>query len=127
MQSDVSVVGNKITGTLHYLDSGSLVTTFGEGNFLALKFSDISENAVSCKVGLDPSMSTGLVEIIDDPDKNGGFLISDPTEQVFKVVSKTEDGKTLTQTFNLSELVLEQAENNEVVAEPTEPTEPTEP
>lgn len=112
MQTDVEVVGNKIVGTLNYLNSGSLVTTYGEGNFLALKFSDIDENATSVKVGLDPSVSTGLVEIIDDPDKNGGFMITDPTEQVFKVVS-TVNGKKHTQTFDLSELVLEPAPNTE--------------
>ena len=55
--------------------------TYGAGNFIALKFTDIDETATSVKVGLDPSVSTGLVEIIDDPDKNGAFKITDKDTQ----------------------------------------------
>lgn len=106
MQTGVAVANEKITGTLKYLDEGALVDHWGAGNFLALKFSDIDENATSVKVGLDPSQGSGLVEIIDDPDKNGAFKITDNEIQEFKVV--TTDGTTTnTQTFDLSELVLE--------------------
>ena len=41
MQSRVKVNGNAITGTLKHLTSGSLVDTYGEGNFIAFKFSGI--------------------------------------------------------------------------------------
>ena len=59
----------------------------------------------SVKVGLDPSEGSGLVEIIDDPDKNGVFKITDKDEQVFKIVSY--DGiETKTQTFDLSGLTV---------------------
>lgn len=105
MQTDVAVANGKITGTLAYIDSGSLVDTYGAGNFIALKFTDIDETATSVKVGLDPSVSTGLVEIIDDLDKNGAFKITDKDTQKFKVVS-TNGTHTLTQTFDLSELTL---------------------
>lgn len=105
MQTDVAVADGKITGTLAYVDSGSLVDTYGAGNFIALKFTDIDENATSVKVGLDPSVSTGLVEIIDDPDKNGAFKITNKDTQKFKVVS-TYGTHSHTQTFDLSELTL---------------------
>ena len=59
-------------------------------------------------VGLDPSHSGGLVELINDPDKNGVFKISETTQK-FKVV--VSDGThTETQTFDLSGLTLEEEE-----------------
>ena len=48
-----------------------------------MKFTNLDSNATSVKVGLDPSQSSGLVEIIDDPDKNGVFKITDKDTQVF--------------------------------------------
>lgn len=105
MQSDVHVGSNAITGSLKYLDEGELVDAWGAGNFLALKFTNIDPNATSVRVGLDPSQGSGLVEIIDDPDKNGAFKITDKDTQVFKVV--TTDGEhTITQTFDLSGLTV---------------------
>lgn len=92
-----------ITGTLKYLDSGALVETYGAGNFLALKFSDIPDTATSVKVGLDPSQGTGLVEIINDPDKNGAFKITNRFTQNFKIVT-TDGTNTTTQIFDLSRL-----------------------
>lgn len=106
IQSNVAVKNNAITGTLHYLDSGDLVDTWGEGNFLALKFTDIAEDATSVKVGLEPSEGSGLVEIIDDPDKNGAFKITDKNTQKFKIVT-TIAGETVEQTFDLSGLTVE--------------------
>ena len=53
---------------------------------------------------LDPSAGSGLVEIINDPDKNGVFRISN-TRQKFKIVS-TDGTYTKTQVFNLSGLTL---------------------
>ena len=104
MQSDVAVANGAITGTLNELTSGALVDTWGAGHFLALKFTDLDPAATSVKVGLDPSQSSGLVEIIDDPDKNGAFKITSTTQQ-FKVVT-TVGTETKTQTFDLSGLVL---------------------
>ena len=104
MQSGVAVADGKITGTLNELTSGALVDTWGAGHFLALKFTDLDPAATSVKVGLDPSQSSGLVEIIDDPDKNGAFKITSTTQK-FKVVT-TVGTQTKTQTFDLSDLVL---------------------
>lgn len=91
------------TGTLKYLDSGSLVDTYGAGNFLALKFTNIPESATSVKVGLDPSEGTGLVELLGDPDMNGAFKITNRFTQNFKIVT-TDGTNTNTQVFDLSRL-----------------------
>lgn len=111
MQTGVTVSNNAITGTLKFLDSESgsaLVNRWGEGNFIALKFTNIDPSATSVMVGLDPSYGGGLVEIIDDPDKDGGFKITDKDTQVFKVV-QSNGTKTKTQTFSLSGLTLQSA------------------
>ena len=103
------VVGtDAITGTLKYLDSGEIADYWGAGNFLALKFTDIPATATSVKVGLDPSQSSGLVEILTDPDKNGVFKITDKDTQVFKVVV-TDGTNTVTKTYSLAGLGLESA------------------
>ena len=106
MQEDVVVGDDEIVGTLKYLDSGDLVTTWGAGNFMALTFTnnDFSKYS-SVKVGMDPSQGSGLVEIINDPDKNGVFKVTNKDTQVFKIVyTDAETGETNTQTFDLSGL-----------------------
>ena len=103
MQSRVKLDGDAFTGTLKFLDTGALVDTYGAGNFIALKFTDIPETATSVKVGLEPSQGTGLVEIINDPDKNGAFKVTDKYAQNFKIVT-TDGTHTKTQIFDLSRL-----------------------
>jgi len=111
MQDGVTVSGNSITGTLKYLSEGALVDRWGAGNFIGLKFSDIYEDATSVMVGLDPSHGSGLVEIIDDPDKNGAFKITDKDTQKFKCV--TSDGvHERVQEFDLSGLTCETEDTN---------------
>ena len=107
MQDGLTVSSNAITGTLKYLDTGALVNRWGAGNFLALKFSNIPAAATSVKVGMDPSYGDGLVEIINDPDLNGAFKVTD-ISQKFKVVI-TDGTNTKTQTFDLSGLTLQSA------------------
>ena len=104
---DVTVNGNKITGTVKYMDADNAITqVWGAGNFLTLKFSDIDERATSVKVGLDPSAGSGLAELINDPDKNGIFKISNKFAQKFVMI--TSDGKrSIEQRFDLSGLTLE--------------------
>ena len=108
MQSDVEVGDNAITGTLKFIEGGISETgpLSGDGYFIALKFSDIDENATSVKVGLDPSASSGLVELIDDPDKNGVFKVTDKNAQLF-VVIQSGNGRVSEQRFDLSSLTLE--------------------
>ena len=77
------------------------------GNFLAVKFSNIDENATSLKVGIQPSsIGADLVEAINDPDGNAVFRVTDKDTQ--KVVVKISDGThTKTQTYSLAGLTLE--------------------
>ena len=108
MQENVNIANKNITGTLKYLSTGQLVNAWGAGNFIALKFTDIVPNATSVKVGLDPSYGGGLVEIIDDPDKNGAFKITDKDSQVF-VVEITDGVETIRTEYTLSGLTCETA------------------
>ena len=105
MQDNVAIADGKITGTLYELTTGQLPEYWGAGHFMALKFSDFDPNATSVKVGLDPSQSSGLVEILTDPDKNGAFKVTDKDAQKFVIVT-TVGTDTKTQEFDLSELVL---------------------
>lgn len=105
MQSDVAVEGNVITGTLHKLTSGQLVTDWGEGYFIALKFDDFSTGLTysNVKVGLHNSAGAGLQTL--DSDKDGVFKISDKYNQKFMIVQE-KDGESRTQYFDLSGLTL---------------------
>ena len=104
LQSGVSILGDSITGTLKYVSTGALAADWGAGNFLALKFG-IPEGMTSVKVGLDPSEGTGLVEIIDDPDGNGVFKITDKDTQLF-VIEATDGKNVRRQEYDLSGLTL---------------------
>lgn len=122
IQSNVTVDGGSVTiddpdpdnsgyisGTLKYLDDtngGDIVDVWGEGNFIALKFTINDPSVTSVMVGLEPSQGSGLVEIINDPDKNGVFKITDKDSQVFKVV-QTDGTRTRIKTYDLSGLELE--------------------
>lgn len=108
LQTGLEISDGAITGTLHYVDSGALATDWGPGNFMALKFDDFDDRATSIKVGLDPSQGSGLVEIINDPDRNGVFKVTNKATQKFKVV--VSDGHNATvQLFDLSGLTVEGA------------------
>lgn len=102
---DVTVANGAITGTIKYLSEGALVDRWGAGNFIALKFTDLDPRATSVKCGMDPSYGDGLVEIINDPDKDGAWKVTDKDEQVF-VVESTNGTLTTRQTFSLSGLTL---------------------
>lgn len=82
----------------------------GPGNFLALKLAADDWTAFdSVKVGLNPSQGTGLVEIINDPDKNIVMKINDKERQMFEILA-TKGGKQTSKTYSLSGLVLESDE-----------------
>lgn len=104
MQTSVAIANGAITGTLHKLTSGSLVDVWGEGYFLALKFTKDNANATSIKVGLRPSVSSGLVEL--DADMDGVFKITDKNAQVF-VIQCSNGEVTYTKTYDLSGLTLD--------------------
>lgn len=111
--ADVAVSGNSITGTLKFIEGGLSPAgpLSGDGYFLALKLTNIDSDATSCKVGLNPSAGTGMVEIIDDPDKNLVAKITDKNTQVFIVEQSDNKGNKLTQRFYLGGLTLEDPES----------------
>lgn len=103
MQSGVTVANGAITGTLTKLTSGQLVTDWGEGYFLALKFTKNNAKITSIKVGLNPSVSSGLVEL--DSDMLGVFKITDKSTQKFEIL--VSDGNvSYGMLFDLSGLTL---------------------
>lgn len=95
----------KIQGTLKYMDEDNQITrAWGEGYFIAVKFlAKDWDEYTSVKVGLDPSAGSGLVEVIDDPDKNGVFKITNKDGQKFVIEAKNGT-ETKRQVFDLSAL-----------------------
>lgn len=57
-------------------------------------------------VGLEPSVSSGLVDIIQDPDRNGVFKITDKNAQKLVVVSMCS-GFAKVDRYDLSGLTLQ--------------------
>lgn len=111
MQSGVSFANGKVTGTLKYLSGSNAITdVWGEGYFLCFNMADSTWTGyTSVKVGLTPTAGSGLVEIIEDPDKNGICKVTDKAQQLFTIVS-TKGGVTKTKAYNLADLVLEEPE-----------------
>ena len=105
IQTNVKVNGGKITGTLKKLTSGSLVDTWGEGYFIALKWT-IDADATSVLIGMTPSESSGLVEGIDDTDRDGVFKVTDKDLQQFTVITR-DANETHSQFFDLTGLTFE--------------------
>lgn len=107
--ADVKVSGNSIIGTLMFMEGGLSPAgpLSGDGYFLALKFSNLDPDATSVKVGLDPSQGTGMVEIIDDPDKVAVFKIKSDLSQTLIVEQSNATAKRV-QRFNLSGLTLQE-------------------
>lgn len=109
LQSGVSVTNTAIEGTLNYVADYTEFSSDPElqsGNYLALKFTNIDARATSVRVGLVPSaIGMDLVEIINDPDKNGVFRVTNVATQVFRVV--TSDGtNSVTNDYSLAGLTL---------------------
>ena len=103
MQTGLTVANGAITGTLTKLTTGSLVDVWGEGYFIALKFTKSNSKITSIKAGMNPSVSSGLVEL--DEDMLGVFKVSDKDAQRFEILSS--DGKLeLATFFDLSGLTL---------------------
>lgn len=103
MQNGVTVSGNRITGTLYKQTSGQIVTDWGQGYFIGLKFTPDSD-ATTTKVGLAPSAGSGMVAL--DEDNLAMFKITDIATQRLKVVS-SRTGEERTWFFDLSGLTLD--------------------
>ena len=105
MQTDVAISNGAVTGTLHKLTSGQLVTDWGEGYFLALKFTKNNAKITSIKVGLVPSASSMPLQELD-ADMDGVFKITDKDAQLFEIL--VSDGKVSHAIFlDLSGLTLD--------------------
>ena len=98
-------------GTLKWFDTpGTIVTTWGAGNFLALKFTaDDWSDYDEVLVGLNPSAGSGFVDVLPDLDKNGIFKITDTESQVVEIICKKGENR-VSRTYNLNGLVLESDE-----------------
>jgi hypothetical protein len=103
MQSGITVSGNAITGTLYKQTSGQIVTDWGQGYFIGLKFTPDSDATVT-KVGLAPSEGSGMVAL--DEDNLAMFKLTDIANQKLKVVS-SRTGEEKTWFFDLSGLTLD--------------------
>lgn len=102
MQNGVTVSGNEITGTLYKQTSGQIVTDWEEGYFIGLHFTPDSDATVT-KVGLVPSMGTGMLPL--DEDNLAMFKLTDKNTQRLKVES-SRPGEKKTWFFDLSGLTL---------------------
>lgn len=107
---DISIANGKITGTVKYLAGHNAITdVWGEGNFLCLQASNFDANAEKVLVGLEPSMGSGLGDILADPDHNGTFKVTDKNKQKFVQCVQTGT-KTTWIYYDLSDLDCESAE-----------------
>lgn len=104
MQTSVTVANGAITGTLTKLTSGQLVKDWGAGYFLSLAFTKNNAKITDIKVGLEPSVSSGLVSL--DADMLGVFKITNKATQKFVVIS-TDGEVSFKQTYDLSGLTLQ--------------------
>ena len=106
LQTGLAVTGGRITGTLHKVTEGTLANDWGEGYFMALKWA-VDSDATSLLVGLTPSDGSGLIEGIEDLDRDGVFKVTDKNLQLFTII--TRDGNNIKrQFFDLSGLTLEE-------------------
>ena len=107
-KNDIVVGENGITGTLkEMVESNPITDVWGTGYFIGLKFV-LPEGCTSCKVGLNPSEGSGLVEIIDDPDKDGVFKVTNKDTQNFRVEAII-NGVEVVKEYDLSTLTLQAA------------------
>jgi len=83
-----------------------LVTDWGEGYFLALKWSNLDTHTRKLWVGLTPSEGSGLIECYSDPDRNGVFKITNKDKQMFNLIQGADGYGNTRQQFDLSGLVL---------------------
>lgn len=106
LQENVFVGNGKVAGTLKKVDSGALAQDWGEGYFLALQFDGPAfDHAIGIYVGMEPSVSSGLANILHDPDRNGIFKVTSPIQK-FKILIDY-GGHVETYLYDLSGLSLD--------------------
>lgn len=94
-----------MTGTLHKVTSGALARDWGEGYFMALKFTDNDDGAADLTVGMWPSQGTGLLPL--DEDMDGVFKVTDKDAQKFRTMATDGVGNTKVTDYDLSGLTLD--------------------
>ena len=107
IQTSVAVgADNNITGTLlKQTGVNPLTAKWGEGYFVALKFTYDGFDTTTVKVGMNPSVSSGLVALTSNDD--GVFKVTDKSTQKFVVEITSADGRfTKVQEYDLSGLTL---------------------
>ena len=105
LQTGLFIGNGKIVGTLLYVSSGTLATDWGAGNFMALKFDgDAFAHAQHIYVGMNPTVGSGLVDVIGDPDKNGVFKVTNKVQNFVVVIDYGTYSETM--EFDLSGLTL---------------------
>ena len=111
-QTGVAVNGDKVTGTLKFIEGGLAESgpLAGDGYFLCLKWSEPESGVTSLKVGLVPSEGTGLVEAINDPDRDCVYKITDKQNQRVTFIQSDAAGHKNIQVFDISGLTLESVE-----------------
>lgn len=108
LQTGVTINDDEISGELAYISSGAMATAYGTGNFLVLSFTNLSESAKTVRAGLQPSMGTSFVDIKADENNRGIFKITNADAQKL-VVEQTDGIYSLSQTYDLSGLTLDEA------------------
>ena len=78
MQTNLAVADGAITGTLKYLSTGSIPAVWGEGNFMALKFT--SDGTVTLKVAVDMDKMQAIYTVED----TGSGIEASEAEHVFE-------------------------------------------
>ena len=109
-QSGITIADGAITGTLTKTDA--FHDPWGEGYFIALKWSDADLTNTDVLVGVDPTAGTGMLPL--DSDKNCLFNLSyfdeetgKPTQEVVvRAVSKADPQFFVESRFDLSGLTL---------------------
>ena len=105
LQTNLFAGNGKIVGTLLYVSTGALATDWGAGNFMALKFDgDAFTHAKHIYVGMNPTVGSGLVDVIEDPDKNGVFKVTSKVQNFVVVIDYGDHTETL--TYELDGLTL---------------------
>jgi hypothetical protein len=118
-QSNMSVSGTDISGTLAYVEGGLDSPLAGDGHFMALQFSsDDWEDYTKIEVGIEPGM--GLTDITESVDKNIVVRVFG-TQQKF-VVKTTKDGVEDTTEYSLTNLTLTPRDIAPVTVAPCDPT-----
>lgn len=105
IQENVEIYNKEITGTLKYLNEGSLVNRFGSGYFLALDLSDNDYSIINnISIGILPSNGIEFFNVKEDDDKIVALKIDNTNQKV--IINVSNDETSVTKKYDLSSLQL---------------------